>query len=206
MLHSGSRKPVRDVVHGSAACPSKAVDSHDGTRGTRAMSSAPAHAALGWRSATTNEALSRRLLPARGGGSWGHVGSWNWWQKPEAASVARWLKLKASSCDIIVIHDGDHNQPRKDFERTRWAWCACCFRDRALVVTCSPCCASRVGNRSGPSCLLTLSRGAAHGAQGAGESSSSPSTACGRGGALALSRDTRSSSFCFGEFRRRVSF
>ena len=47
------------------------------------------------------------------GWSWG-MWDWNWWQKPEAGRVAKRLARKASSGDIVVIHDGHHADDRAD--------------------------------------------------------------------------------------------
>ena len=51
-------------------------------------------------------------VPAAGW-SWG-MWDWNWWQRPQADRVAERLTRKASSGDIIVIHDGDHKDPHAD--------------------------------------------------------------------------------------------
>ena len=66
----------------------------------------------GWRSASMYEGLDRagyRLA----GWSWG-MWDWHWWQKPQGDRVAARLARKASSGDIIVIHDGHHKDPRAD--------------------------------------------------------------------------------------------
>jgi peptidoglycan/xylan/chitin deacetylase (PgdA/CDA1 family) len=66
----------------------------------------------GWRSATMYEGLNRmgyRLA----GWSWG-MWDWDWWQTPRGSQVAERLARKASAGDIIVIHDGDHVNPRAD--------------------------------------------------------------------------------------------
>ena len=66
----------------------------------------------GWRSMTMYAGLGRagyRLA----GWSWG-MWDWNWWQQPEADRIATRLARKASSGDIIVIHDGHHKDPAID--------------------------------------------------------------------------------------------
>jgi peptidoglycan/xylan/chitin deacetylase (PgdA/CDA1 family) len=66
----------------------------------------------GWRSATMYEGLERagyRLA----GWSWG-MWDWDWWRQPRADRIARRLAGKASAGDIIVIHDGHHQDPEAD--------------------------------------------------------------------------------------------
>ncbi len=66
----------------------------------------------GWRSATMYEGLERagyRLA----GWSWG-MWDFDWWRRPRADRVAPRLARKASSGDIVVIHDGHHKDPDAD--------------------------------------------------------------------------------------------
>lgn len=66
----------------------------------------------GWRSTTMYQALEKidyRLA----GWSWG-MWDWDWWRGHEAERIAARLARKASAGDIIVIHDGHHNNPRAD--------------------------------------------------------------------------------------------
>jgi peptidoglycan/xylan/chitin deacetylase (PgdA/CDA1 family) len=109
-LHSGSRKPVVMSPDALAAQLRTSVQ-----RITQLTGRAPCrlfrpHA--GWRSATLYEAL-QRIDFKLAGWSWG-MWDWSWWQKLEAAPVARRLERKASPGDIIVIHDGHHKDPTKD--------------------------------------------------------------------------------------------
>jgi len=109
-LHSGSRKPVVMSPAALAARLSKAARRIEEIAGREPCRLFRPHA--GWRSATMYDALSQvnfRLA----GWSWG-MWDWNWWQKPEAASVSRRLERRATPGDIIVIHDGHHKDPRKD--------------------------------------------------------------------------------------------
>lgn len=39
---------------------------------------------------------------------------WNWWQQPRGDRVAARLARKAAPGDIVVIHDGHHQNPRAD--------------------------------------------------------------------------------------------
>ena len=66
----------------------------------------------GWRSATMYEGLGRagyRLA----GWSWG-MWDWDWWRTPRADRITKRLARKASAGDIIVIHDGHHENPAAD--------------------------------------------------------------------------------------------
>jgi peptidoglycan/xylan/chitin deacetylase (PgdA/CDA1 family) len=47
------------------------------------------------------------------GWSWG-MWDWDWWRTPRADRVAVRLARKASAGDIIVIHDGHHENPDAD--------------------------------------------------------------------------------------------
>lgn len=66
----------------------------------------------GWRSTAMYEGLSRAGYTLAGW-SWG-MWDWHWWQTPRGEDVASRLARKASAGDIIVIHDGDHVNPRAD--------------------------------------------------------------------------------------------
>jgi peptidoglycan/xylan/chitin deacetylase (PgdA/CDA1 family) len=66
----------------------------------------------GWRSSEMYAGLKRidyRLV----GWSWG-LWDWNWWKPADAEQLARRLSRRASSGDIIVMHDGHHVNPRAD--------------------------------------------------------------------------------------------
>ena len=109
-LHSGSRKPV-------IASPDRLVERLSAAAARiGAIAGRPPcplfrpHA--GWRSATMYDALDR-MNYRLAGWSWG-MWDWNWWQARTAANVAARLQRKASSGDIIVIHDGHHKNPRAD--------------------------------------------------------------------------------------------
>jgi peptidoglycan/xylan/chitin deacetylase (PgdA/CDA1 family) len=47
------------------------------------------------------------------GWSWG-MWDWDWWRSPRADRIANRLARRASTGDIIVIHDGHHRNPRAD--------------------------------------------------------------------------------------------
>jgi peptidoglycan/xylan/chitin deacetylase (PgdA/CDA1 family) len=109
-LHSGTRRLMamrpEDLAQRleSAAERIKSISGRDPCRLFRP------HA--GWRSA----AMYRGLRDAGyrlAGWSWG-MWDWDWWRRPQGDRVARRLAGKASSGDIIVIHDGDHKDPDAD--------------------------------------------------------------------------------------------
>ena len=66
----------------------------------------------GWRSITMYEGL-RQAGYTLVGWSWG-MWDWHWWQRPEGDRVAARLAERASAGDIIVIHDGHHDDPHAD--------------------------------------------------------------------------------------------
>jgi peptidoglycan-N-acetylglucosamine deacetylase len=109
-LHSGSRRPVVMPPDALAAQLRTAFDQITNLTGREPCRLFRPHA--GWRSAAMYDALER-LDFRLAGWSWG-MWDWNWWQTPQAASVARRLERKASPGDIIVIHDGHHKDPRRD--------------------------------------------------------------------------------------------
>ena len=63
----------------------------------------------GWRSGTMYAGL-RKLNYRLAGWSWG-MWDWDWWRTPRADKIVRRLARKASAGDIIVIHDGHHQNP-----------------------------------------------------------------------------------------------
>jgi peptidoglycan/xylan/chitin deacetylase (PgdA/CDA1 family) len=70
----------------------------------------------GWRSASMLRGLERidhRLV----GWSFG-LWDFNWYRRPEPASLAARLARRASAGDIVVMHDGHHEDPRADRRHT----------------------------------------------------------------------------------------
>jgi chitooligosaccharide deacetylase len=66
----------------------------------------------GWRSGTMYAGV--RLAGYQlAGWSWG-MWDWDWWRTPRADRVAKRLLGRASAGDIIVIHDGHHENARAD--------------------------------------------------------------------------------------------
>ncbi|MGE5814430.1 MAG: polysaccharide deacetylase family protein [Acidobacteriota bacterium] len=64
----------------------------------------------GWRGGSmyAGAAPARFLIVGWSGGLW----DWNWYKTPQASTVAQRLARRASSGDIIVLHDGHHKNPR----------------------------------------------------------------------------------------------
>jgi peptidoglycan/xylan/chitin deacetylase (PgdA/CDA1 family) len=70
----------------------------------------------GWRSASMLAGLERidhRLV----GWSFG-LWDFNWYRRPDPAALARRLARRASPGDIVVMHDGHHENPRADRRHT----------------------------------------------------------------------------------------
>jgi peptidoglycan-N-acetylglucosamine deacetylase len=109
-LHSGTRKLMIMPPDALAQTLTGAADRIESITGRQPCRLFRPHA--GWRSATMYEALDKvnyRLA----GWSWG-MWDWDWWRTPRADRVSARLARKASSGDIIVIHDGHHKNPRAD--------------------------------------------------------------------------------------------
>jgi peptidoglycan-N-acetylglucosamine deacetylase len=66
----------------------------------------------GWRSTAMLAGLERidHTLVGWSFGLW----DFNWYRRPEPASLAKRLARRASAGDILVMHDGHHKNPRAD--------------------------------------------------------------------------------------------
>jgi peptidoglycan/xylan/chitin deacetylase (PgdA/CDA1 family) len=109
-LHSGTRKLMIMPPGDLAAQLTRAAERIRSITGEPPCRMFRPHA--GWRSATMYQALESidyRLV----GWSWG-MWDWDWWRTPRGDRVSARLARKASSGDIIVIHDGHHKNPRAD--------------------------------------------------------------------------------------------
>jgi peptidoglycan/xylan/chitin deacetylase (PgdA/CDA1 family) len=109
-LHTGTRRPMVMTPEALAGRLERAAARIREISGTEPCRLFRPHA--GWRSAALYDGLERagyRLA----GWSWG-MWDWDWWRRPRADRVAAKLARKASSGDIIVIHDGHHANPRAD--------------------------------------------------------------------------------------------
>ena len=70
----------------------------------------------GWRGGQMYDGLDRAGLTLAGWsfGMW----DWNWWRPSRPERLAARLAAKASDGDIVVMHDGHHDDPRADRQRT----------------------------------------------------------------------------------------
>jgi len=109
-LHSGTRrlmlKPPDELAEVLASAASR-IERLGGGQPCRLFRP---HA--GWRGGQMYAGLKRagyRLA----GWSWG-LWDWNWWRPRDAAGLARRLARRARAGDIIVLHDGHHEDPRAD--------------------------------------------------------------------------------------------
>ena len=70
----------------------------------------------GWRGGEMYEGLDRAGYDLAGWsfGMW----DWNWWQPSEPGPLVERLVARASDGDIVVLHDGDHEDPRADRQAT----------------------------------------------------------------------------------------
>ena len=109
-LHSGSRRPMFASPEALAAQLHRQAERIRAITGQEPCRLFRPHA--GWRSLTMYQGLDRagyRLA----GWSWG-MWDWDWWRAPRADRVAARLLNKASAGDIVVIHDGHHQNPDAD--------------------------------------------------------------------------------------------
>jgi peptidoglycan/xylan/chitin deacetylase (PgdA/CDA1 family) len=113
-LHSDSRAlmllPPTDLERRLAAD----ADRLEAQIGARPCSLFRPHA--GWRGGQMYAGLDRAGYRLAGWsfGMW----DWNWWRAPRPETLARRLAHRASDGDIIVMHDGHHENPRADRRRT----------------------------------------------------------------------------------------
>lgn len=109
-LHSGSRRPMIMSPGALAQQLQQAAARIEAITGREPCRLFRPHA--GWRSLTMYRGLQEagyRLA----GWSWG-MWDWDWWRTPRGDRLATRIARKASAGDIIVIHDGDHANPRAD--------------------------------------------------------------------------------------------
>jgi peptidoglycan/xylan/chitin deacetylase (PgdA/CDA1 family) len=109
-LHSGTRRRMIDPPVELAARLRAQADRIEAITGGAPCRLFRPHA--GWRSANMYRGMGvegYRLA----GWSWG-MWDFDWWRRPQAGRVAARLAKKASDGDIIVIHDGHHQNPRAD--------------------------------------------------------------------------------------------
>jgi peptidoglycan/xylan/chitin deacetylase (PgdA/CDA1 family) len=137
-LHSDTRRMMiqtADSLAGELAANADRIERLAGARPCRLFRP---HA--GWRSGAMYTALAQidhRLV----GWSWG-LWDWNWYRPREADGLAARLAKKASTGDIIVMHDGHHVDPAPDrryaVEATRQLVPALKARGYVLAPLCEP--------------------------------------------------------------------
>ena len=110
-LHSGTRRLMVASPDASAEHLNRAARSHstDHRASSRAGCSGPMPAGAARRCTEGLAKVGYRLA----GWSWG-MWDWDWWRSPRAERVGNRIVQKASAGDIIVIHDGHHQNPAAD--------------------------------------------------------------------------------------------
>ena len=113
-LHSHTRAPMFASPDGLVRLLSAQADEIARLSGARPCALFRPHA--GWRSGQMYAGLKKAGITLAGWsfGQW----DWNWWRTPKPAALADRLARKVSDGDIIVLHDGHHEDPRSDRQRT----------------------------------------------------------------------------------------
>jgi peptidoglycan-N-acetylglucosamine deacetylase len=109
-LHSGDRWLMTLEADAVAATLQGAADRIEAITGEEPCRLFRPHG--GWRSASLYAGL-RKVGYTLAGWSWG-MWDWHWWQEPRARDIASRLARRASAGDVVVIHDGHHENPRAD--------------------------------------------------------------------------------------------
>ena len=109
-VHSHTRSLMWQSSDALAETVLAAADRIESLAGARPCKAFRPHA--GWRSGQMYQGLARIDFALVGWG-WG-LWDWNWYRAREADGLARRLAEKASDGDIIVMHDGHHENPRAD--------------------------------------------------------------------------------------------
>lgn len=109
-LHSHTRRLMLGPPEAVASRLQAAANRIEQITGRAPLPAFRPHA--GWRSGAMYEALDRlgyRLV----GWGWG-LWDWNWYRPKQAASIVERIVPRVSNGDIIVLHDGHHENPRAD--------------------------------------------------------------------------------------------
>jgi peptidoglycan-N-acetylglucosamine deacetylase len=113
-LHTGSRALMLAEPEDLSAHLLASADRIEQLGGHRPCRLFRPHA--GWRSGTMYEGLMQidhQLV----GWSWG-LWDWNWGRAPDGREIARRLARGVDAGDIVVMHDGHHEDPRADRQHT----------------------------------------------------------------------------------------
>jgi peptidoglycan-N-acetylglucosamine deacetylase len=113
-LHSATRRFMLMGPSTLAATLTAAADRIETLGGTRPCRAFRPHA--GWRGGPMYEGL-RRIDYKLVGWGW-MLWDWNWFRARDATSTFERLSQRVSPGDIIVMHDGDESDPRKDQRHT----------------------------------------------------------------------------------------
>jgi peptidoglycan-N-acetylglucosamine deacetylase len=109
-LHSGDRWLMALEPDDFAATVQRAADRIAAITGREPCHLFRPHG--GWRSASMYEGL-KKVGYRLAGWTWG-MWDWNWWRKPRGRDLAARLARRASAGDVVVIHDGHHEDPRAE--------------------------------------------------------------------------------------------
>jgi peptidoglycan/xylan/chitin deacetylase (PgdA/CDA1 family) len=113
-LHTGSRAPMLLNPAAFAQMVTNAAARIEQLAGSAPCRAFRPHG--GWRSGSMYEGLRRidyRLV------GWGWMlWDWNWFRARTAGSVVRRIESRAAAGDIVVMHDGDESDPRRDQRHT----------------------------------------------------------------------------------------
>jgi chitooligosaccharide deacetylase len=113
-LHSHTRALMLDAPAALAARLEAQADAIEALAGTRPCRLFRPHA--GWRSRTMFAGLARIDYRLAG---WGFaMWDFNWWRAPQPERLAARLAGRASNGSIVVMHDGHHEDPSADRDRT----------------------------------------------------------------------------------------
>ena len=113
-LHTGTRKLMLMTPEALANRLIEVADRIEELAGSRPCRVFRPHA--GWRGGQMYAGLARidHTLVGWGWGLW----DWNWYRAPDAEGLAKRLANRISAGDIVVMHDGHHDDPRANRRHT----------------------------------------------------------------------------------------
>lgn len=109
-LHTHTRRPMTMPPGEVARMLSAQADRIERLAGRRPCRAFRPHG--GWRSGNLYEGLAR-IDHALVGWGWG-LWDFNWYRRPDPQALAARLAGRMSDGDIVVLHDGHHENPRAD--------------------------------------------------------------------------------------------